>query len=101
MTEPEVIYRFTPQFDGAFLRNVPQRDLTQADVDHLTPEQRRDAFSPSPAFGKPLYTAVAGADVQDFSKVHDAPEEVTVTPPPPPIEPETKGRGKPNKDGDS
>lgn len=71
--EAPIIYRFTPQFAGAFLRNVPQRDLTQADVDHMTPDLRRDAFSPHPGYRTPLYTAVEGADVPDFSQVHDAP----------------------------
>src|SRR4030095_7287957 len=72
--EPEAIYQFTPQFEGAFLRNVPQRDLTQADVDAMTPEQRRDAFAPHPAYGTPLYTAVEGAKVEDYSRVNDRPE---------------------------
>lgn len=58
----EIVYRFTPQFEGAFLRNVPQRDLTQADVDRMTGEQRRDAFSPHPGYGTPLYTAVEGGE---------------------------------------
>lgn len=54
----DVLYRFTPQVKGAFLRNVPQRDLLQKDVDRMTAEQRRDAFSPHPLHGTPLYTAV-------------------------------------------
>lgn len=58
MSEPEIVYEFTPQFDGAFLRDVPQRDLTQRDVDRMDPVQRRNAFSPHPLYGTPLYTAV-------------------------------------------
>lgn len=58
---PEIVYRFTPPFKGAFLRNVPQRDLLQKDVDRMTAEQRRDAFTPHPAYGTPLYTAVTKA----------------------------------------
>lgn len=54
----EVVYRFTPHYDGAFLRGVPQRDLTQKDVDRMTGRQKKDAFSPHPLYGKPLYTAV-------------------------------------------
>jgi hypothetical protein len=54
----EIVARFTPPFDGAFFRHVPQQDMTQADVDRLTPEQRRDAFTPHPAYGTPLFTAV-------------------------------------------
>ena len=59
MSDKEIVYRFTPHSPGAFLRNVPQRDLTQADVDRMTGDQRRDAFAPHPLHGKPLYTAVA------------------------------------------
>lgn len=58
---PDAVYRFTPPFKGAFLRNVPQRDLLQKDVDRMTAEQRRDAFSPHPSYGTPLYTAVTKA----------------------------------------
>lgn len=60
--QDEIVYRYTPQFDGAFLRNVPKRDLTQKDVDRMTAEQRRDAFSPHPLHGTPLYTAVGKGD---------------------------------------
>lgn len=73
--EPETVYEFTPQVEGAYLRNVPKRDLTQADVDQMTPEQRRDAFAPHPEYGTPLYTAVSGAKVEDYSKVNDALEQ--------------------------
>src|SRR4030095_4722894 len=72
--EPEAVYKFTPQFEGAFLRNVPQRDLTQADVDAMTPEQRRDAFAAHPACATPLYTAVEGAKFEDYSRVNDPPK---------------------------
>lgn len=63
--EPEIVYRFTPPFDGAFLRNVPKRDLTQADVDRMTGDQLRDAFAVHPGYGTPTYTAVGstGDDV--------------------------------------
>jgi hypothetical protein len=56
--QPEIVAKFTPPFEGAFFRHVPQQDMTQADVDRLTPEQRRDAFTPHPAYGTPLFTAV-------------------------------------------
>jgi hypothetical protein len=53
-----IVAKFTPQFEGAFLRGVPQRDLTQADLDRLDPLTRRDALAPHPGFGTPLYTIV-------------------------------------------
>ena len=68
MNEPAIIYRFTPHSPGAFLRNVPQRDLTQADVDRMTGAQRRDAFAPHPIYGKPLYTAVEKAAKAEQTK---------------------------------
>jgi hypothetical protein len=67
--QDEPIYKFTPQFEGAFLRHVPQRDLTQADVDHMTPDLVRDAFSPHPLYGKPLYTAVEGKEAKAQERV--------------------------------
>lgn len=60
--KPEIVYRFTPQFDGAHLRGVPPRDLTQEDVDALEPRLQRDAFAPHPLYGTPLYTAVDGPE---------------------------------------
>lgn len=56
MTEPEIVYRFTPPFEGAFLHGVPRRDLTKKDVDRLTGQERADAFSPHPVTGATLYT---------------------------------------------
>jgi hypothetical protein len=56
----KVVAHFTPQVEGAFLRNVPRRDLTQADVDAIAPGDYRDAFEPHPAYGTPLYTWVEG-----------------------------------------
>lgn len=52
-----VLFRFVPQFEGAFLRNVPARDLTESDVRALEPLQRRDALAPHPGHGTPLYVA--------------------------------------------
>lgn len=52
----EIVYEFTPQFEGAFLRGVPARDLTQADFDRLDPMQQRDAVAFHPLYGTPLYT---------------------------------------------
>jgi len=54
----EIVARYTPQFEGAHFKNIPKRDLTQADVDRLSPDQRADAFAPHPGYGTPLYTAV-------------------------------------------
>jgi hypothetical protein len=54
----EIQYRFTPQFEGAFLRDVPKRDLTRRDVERLDPLLLRDALTPHPLYGTPLYTAV-------------------------------------------
>lgn len=54
----EIVYRFTPHSEGAFVRGVPQRDLTRADVDRMTGQQRADAFAPHPVHGVPLYTEV-------------------------------------------
>ncbi len=84
--EPAIIYRFQPSEDGAFLRGVPQRDLTQTDVDNMTGQERRDAFSPHPVHGKPLYKAVHPSKVPDFSKVHDEPFVVMQGEPPVPVE---------------
>lgn len=58
MSDQEPVYKFTPPFEGAYLRNVPKRDLTQVDVDNMSGEQRRDAFAVHPNYGAPLYTAV-------------------------------------------
>lgn len=63
MTDKEpIVARFTPHSDGAFLRGVPQKDLTQRDIDNLNPIDRRDAFAPHPLYGKPLYTLTDAAD---------------------------------------
>lgn len=53
-----IVARFTPQFDGSHLKGVPQKDLTQREIDTLNPIDRRDAFAPHPLYGKPLYTMV-------------------------------------------
>lgn len=57
MAEPDVIYKWTPPFPGAFVKNVPQRDLFEADVNHMTAAERADAFTPHPVYGTPCYTA--------------------------------------------
>lgn len=83
-TTDEIVYRFTPQFEGAHLRNVPQRDLTQRDVDRLTGEQRRDAFAPHPLYGTPLYTEVGkegGPPKWFVAKQEKAAAEGAVAPP--------------------
>jgi hypothetical protein len=66
MSDPEdnVIYRFTPQFDGAHMTGIPLRDLTQKDVDRLGPATMRRATAPHPGYGTPLYTAVEGKPKQ-------------------------------------
>lgn len=69
MSEPEIVYRFSPPFEGAFVANVPQRDLTQADVDRLTPMQVRDALMPHPVTGTPLFTAVGGKEKREQERV--------------------------------
>lgn len=92
--EAPIIYRFLPREPGEFLRDVPARDLTLADLANMTGAQMRDAFAPHPLHGTPLYVAVEGAAVADFSQVHeqplivvvnDEPVEVTPTPPPAPL----------------
>jgi len=57
-----VLFRFTPQFEGAFLRNVPARDLTESDIRALEPLQRRDALTPHPGHGTPLYVATEAGE---------------------------------------
>lgn len=52
----EIVFRFTPQFEGQHLRGVPTRDLTQRDVDRMSGAMRNAAFGPHPEIGKPLYT---------------------------------------------
>jgi len=76
MPEPVVIYTFTPQFEGAYLKDVPKRDLTAVDVANMTGAQMRDAFSPHPVHGTPLYTPVDPSSAPDFSHVHEAPIEI-------------------------
>ena len=60
--KPEIAFKFTPQFDGAHLRGVPPRDITQAEYDALEPRIQRDATAPHPLYGTPLYTAVDGPE---------------------------------------
>lgn len=62
--EDSAVYRFTPQFAGAHMTGIPQRDLTQKDVDRLGPAVLRRATAPHPGYGTPLYTAVAGKPKQ-------------------------------------
>ena len=52
-----VLFRFTPPFEGAYLRGAPQRDLTESDLQELPLLLRRDALAPHPGHGTPLYTA--------------------------------------------
>ena len=52
-----VLFRFTPPFEGAYLRGAPQRDLTESDLRELPLLLRRDALAPHPGHGTPLYTA--------------------------------------------
>jgi len=75
-----IVAKFTPHSDGAFIRGVPQRDLTQTDLDNLDTLNRRDALAPHPLYGKPLYTIVeAGKEqaVQEraIEKAADKPAE--------------------------
>ena len=90
---PEIAYRFTPPFDGAHLRGVPQRDLTQQDIARLPADLRRDALTPHPGYGTPLYTAVTDAAIEQqalFAAAALAPEPID-TPVAEPVElaPET------------
>lgn len=73
--QDEIVYRYTPPFEGAFLRGVPQRDLTQTDVDRMSGADRRDAFAPHPLHGTPLYTAVDGKPKQQQDRVIAAAEK--------------------------
>jgi hypothetical protein len=56
-TGEPIVYKFTPINPGDFLRNVPQRDLTAADLAALSPIELHDATAPGPT-GKAMYTAV-------------------------------------------
>lgn len=56
-TKEPIAWRFTPVRPGEHMIDIPARDLTQADVDALTPAQRRDATGPGPS-GKPMYQPV-------------------------------------------
>lgn len=80
---PEIAYQFTPQFDGAHLRGVPQRDLTEQDVARLPADLRRDALTPHPGFGTPLYTAVTDAAIEQqalFAAAALAPDVILTEP---------------------
>jgi len=67
-----VLYRFTPQFKGAFLQGVPKRDLTAKDVANMPADKQRDAFAPHPLYGTPLYTKVESAKPVKPAKDGDA-----------------------------
>lgn len=62
--EDNVVYRFTPQFDGAHMTGVPQRDLTRADLARMDAATVRRITAPHPGYGTPLYTAVEGKPKQ-------------------------------------
>lgn len=61
--DDNVVYRFEPQFDGAFIYGLPQRGLTQAEFDALEPRLQREATAPHPLYGTPLYVE-AGASTE-------------------------------------
>jgi hypothetical protein len=63
-TKEPIVYKFTPINPGDHLRDVPQRDLTAADVLNIGPVQLRDATVPGPS-GKAMYTAVTPADEKE------------------------------------
>lgn len=52
-----IVFKFTPVNPGDHLRDVPQRDLTAADVANLSPLTLHAATAPGPS-GKPMYTIV-------------------------------------------
>lgn len=76
MTEKEpVLYRFTPHSDGAFIKTIPQHDLTASDVARLSrsfPADWRDAITPHPGYGAPLYTATADGEAAEAAFLNDA-----------------------------
>ena len=102
--EPEIVARFTPPFEGAFVRGVPQRDLTQQDVDNLTGAQRADVYTPHPGYGTPTYTAVHSDHVDEQTKfahaalapawVEGAVTDLPPSEPQPPATPSTNAQPK-------
>jgi hypothetical protein len=71
----DVVAKFTPPFEGAYLRNVKRGDLTQADVDAISPSDYQAAFAPNPTTGTPLYTFVEGKAKKAQEKAVDAAEK--------------------------
>ena len=53
----EIVLKYTPANKGDHLYAVPQRDLTEADMENISPNQRRNMVLPGPS-GKPMYTPV-------------------------------------------
>jgi hypothetical protein len=51
----DIVLKFTPANKGDHLRGVPQRDLTEADMQNIGPDQLRNMTVPGPS-GKPMYT---------------------------------------------
>ena len=53
----KVVLKYTPANPGDHLRAVPQRDLTEADMQYIEPSQLRNMTVPGPS-GKAMYTPV-------------------------------------------
>ena len=51
----KIVLKFTPANKGDHLRAVPQRDLTEADMQNIGPDQLRNMTVPGPS-GKAMYT---------------------------------------------
>jgi hypothetical protein len=53
----EIVLKYTPANEGDHLYAVPQRNLTAADMENISPDQLRNMTLPGPS-GKPMYTPV-------------------------------------------
>ena len=63
----KVVLKYTPAQPGDFLRAVPQRDLTEADMQYIEPSQLRNMTVPGPS-GKAMYTPVKAAKAASDAK---------------------------------
>ena len=64
----KIVLKYTPANPGDHLAAVPQRDLTEADMENIGPHQLMNMTVPGPS-GKPMYTPPSKKDA-----AHDAPD---------------------------
>lgn len=69
--QDNVIYFYEPENDGDFISGIPVRDLTQEDIDRLSPVELRELF------GAKTYTKANkdGTHPKKAAKAKDAPQE--------------------------